>query len=312
MVDIPIQWVTSSIAGMRAQEFYFLDLYEAFDRGENGSAVQRAAHLPPAEIARVREMYRLPLGNDPLPAALSATGRYELLDGHHRAARHVHVGHKTIPVTVAQVSPLWGSMVDQVQALYPDRGQTLYQGIEHPFFDAWTRLRNDARLQAVKAAAQQGTDRWVPGVLRTFLDLGSCTGRLCRDMARAGWFVFGVDQDPRVVRIAEWLNLVFRTEVHYECHARLLDLVDTGNGWGAIACLSLLHHLPQVAATHLVQRCLARAQVLVVDSTSPEEPRPWADYDGWLREAVASADARAEEVGVFEGRKLYRCTRGVA
>lgn len=308
MADIPVKWVVSSLQGIPAADFFFRDLYAAFDRGEDGTAVPRAQHLPPGELARARDLHRLPLGNELLPAMLSGTGRYELIDGHHRAARHVYEGHATIPIEVCQVSPMWQAMVGTLQGLYPDRPRALYQGIEHPYFDDWTQDRADVRIGLVQEAIAY---RRPLSERQTYLDIGSCTGRFCREMAYCGKYAFGVDKDPRVVRVAEQLDTVFGTKVHYECHARPLDLVESGPGWGAITCLSVLHHLPQADAEQLLCRCHARADVLVVDAALPCDgaPGPWNVYGQWLRE-VLGPQAVLEELGATEGRMLYRITRG--
>jgi len=329
MLLSPLMWIVAQGAGQVCKLTTHRGLYEAFARGEDGLTGRYADLLlsmgkTPEQmrdaIARLRELQSGPPSTEPMPCVLNCEGEFELLDGHHRAARLAHDGAAFGRVALTSVSPLWQQMVDSLAGIYQGKPQKLYQEIEHPYFDCWEVSRSPDRIDLVfKALADIGIEaaaRTGTGVL----EIGSCTGRFCREFARRGWRVFGIDLDPRVVAVAEYLNTVFRTTVSYSCTREWDPVLKGGFGWDVIVCLSVLHGFhtggDRDGVGEKLRRLLDRCKVLITDGDVPGREYgggtawPQAQYQEWLQE-LARSTHEVHHVGTTEGRAIYRCSRRI-
>ena len=317
-MTVPIEWVRLQGLGLPLGYFGVVDLYRAFRAGADPMATLYARTHPHPDMAgRIAELGELcthPLTIDPpLPVVLTARGHYELLDGHHRACRALVDGWTHIPVHVTSVSPNWQRLVEDLAAIYPERPYPLYQPIEHPFFDSWRVDRGAERLRTVFDAL---TTAGVTPSAGPYMEIGSCTGRFTREAARRGWLTFGLEQDQHVLRIAEYLGLVFGLHVTYYNRGdpdRWLEEVVTP--MGVILCLSVFHRYIH-AGQHewvrtLYQRCIAQSRAFVVDCGSPHEaalqpspvPLDVAGFTAWLQAIAGTKVVRP--IGETEGRVIY-------
>lgn len=326
----PLDWIHAQGAGPVAELTLHTELYEDFRRGGGGWNTRYVNdYLRPRGktdeqirdiLDRRRADMRKPIPTEPLPVILNALGRFELDgDGHHRSARHVFEGSERVSVDVRLVSPLWQMMVDHLNGIYPGRKHFLYQEIEHPYFGGWGLSRSPERLQLVMDAIEAEKVRPDQG---NYLELGSCTGRFCREFARNGWRCFGADMASSVVAVAEYLNMVFGTRVTYWCTKPPRPEWDTllagGDGWGVITCLSVLHSYHTRGETawvgEMLRSLLDRTRVLITDGDVPGREYmggvawPEEQYRAWL-EDLAGYTHKVKAIGKTEGRMIYLCIR---
>ena len=317
-VSVPIEWV--ALQGLEAgvASFSVGDVYRAFATGTDPMETWYARTLPHPDmrgrIEELREACSRPLALDPpLPVVLTARGRYELLDGHHRAARALHDGWTNVPVRVEAVSPLWQRLVDDLSGIYPGHPTRLYQPIEHPYFEAWAVDRAADRVTLVfDALAEIGLMK----ASGPYMEIGSCTGRFCREASLRGWLTFGLEQDPMVRGVAEYLDLVFGLHTTYYGRGDPdVWLADVVTQMGVIVCLSVFHrHIHQKRhewVRALYRRCIAQSRAFIVDCGSPNEaallpspvPLDRAGFAAWLQDIAGSKTVRA--IGETEGRVIY-------
>lgn len=333
-------WIYALGAGPVSEMTLHLGLYEAFARGEDGMDTPYVAdylqdRVLPADqvedyVSRRRRLALGPPSTDPLPVVLDRRGRFELDgDGHHRAVRHVFEGSERVSVNVRSVSPLWQQLVDNLLALYPTRERYLYQEIEHPYFAGWDLSRAPARLDTVMEALRGADLLAEPDEWPTLnaLEVGSCTGRFCRELARAGQRVFGIDSNARVVAVAEYLNFVFRTSkydiwptywntgIGDPLYQRLLM---GGDGWNIIVCLSVLHAYHTMGrhdwVKAVLRQLLDRTRCLITDCDAPDRTFqggaswPEAQYREWLID-ICDGSHTLEVIGKSEARTIYLLLR---
>ena len=198
-------------------------------------------------------------------------------------------------------------MVDALSCIYPGEPYRLYQSIEHPAFDGWTVTRSDARLDMIL--------RGLYGVgfeSGPVLEVGCCTGRLGRHLARHGYEVHGIDGYATVLDAAKLLAELFDLRITYELRTDALAVV-ASRRWGAVVCPSVFH--PMLAAgkvdevVSIWRVCLTQADALILDDAWPGDAGapPWAalGFVEWLdRRLLAPIVA----LGTTEGRTLYAVT----
>ena len=335
------EWIYALGAGPVSEMTLHLGLYQAFADGESGLLTDyvedylRPRGMSNEEIkpyvARRRRLALGPPNNDPLPVVLNRKGQYELDgDGHHRAVRHVFEGSERVSVDVQSISPMWQQLVNNLGALYPGREHYLYQEIEHPFFAGWDHSRDPDRLTTVMDALHgrgllSEPDGWPT---ENALEVGSCTGRFCRELARAGQRVFGIDCNAAVVSIAEHLNFIFKCNPTYDLHpvywtTKIGDplynrLLMGGDGWNIIVCLSVLHAHHTMGEHEWVRavlrQLLDRTRCLVTDCDAPgrtfQGGTSWPEerYREWLID-ICDDSHTLEVIGKTESRTLYLCLR---
>lgn len=111
----------------------------------------------------------------------------------------------------------------------------LYQPIEHPYFKDWSVQRTAACVSALVNHMKEN------GGL-THLDIGCCTGYMCRTAYRAGLSSTGIDRNPRVIDIAQRLNKLFNTDVRF-LHDENFEDTFKNSRFDVVTCLSVLHHM---------------------------------------------------------------------
>ena len=324
---VPVEWIFAQGGGCINKFDKHLGLYEAFDRGEQGRRTAYAKEYLPGlgldEQGRDRALrYRRKLHfgsfdyDLPLPATLTKTGRYELLDGHHRATRHVFAGRITLPIEVKRTSPLWTyfiGLLNGINGLTPSHRGRLYQSIEHPFFDSWEVDRGDERLSLVSDFVSKNTSE---NRYAGYLEIGSCTGRITRTFERLGWYCFGVEIDPVVLSVAEYLDFVFDTKIQYS-NGDYREFLTAGQ-WGVVVCLSVFHRqwvegndrdvrdrfLEMMKWSRLVITDQERPGLKIGNKTAPSAE----EYYEWLR-SIMPLSHRLEKVGNPDGRPIYAFVR---
>lgn len=278
--------------------------------------VQGGGAVAGLDVRTMRAHAAAGIAEGPIRVALTHRGRYEIDDGHHRAALAIADGATALECEVVRVSPSWARLVEDLRGLYDGR-EFLYQPIEHPAFAGWRVDRSAERLALVRAAAEAAGVGPGDGPC---LDIGSCTGAFCRSFCRDGWTAFGVDRDPDVVRVAEHLDLVFGTDCHYRIGDDPEPLLGAGPGWSVVTCLSVFHRplaagdVARVGA--LYRRIMGRARVAFLDSASPDDASvrssaiSWGrdPFGAWLR-SIAPPGVSVEPIGETEGRWIFRCLR---
>lgn len=325
---VPLKWIVAQGAGTVDQLTVHRGLYEAFDRGEDGQQgdyvdlLKRLKMTPDQiekRIAELQELQAGPASTEPMPCVLNSRGQFELLDGHHRAARLVHDGADFGRVTVEVTSPLWKQMADSLSSIYPGSPRKLYQEVEHPYFDRWKVSRSSERIAIVlKALKDVGINP--TGAGPEYLEIGSCTGRFCREFSRQGWRCFGIDRDPKVVAVAEFLDMVFGTSVNYVCTDNWAPILEASRNWAVIVCLSVLHGY-HTAGDHdgvaeKLRALMDRCRVLITDGDVPGREYgggvAWSQekYMAWLA-GLAKNTHMVHHIGTTEGRAIYRCSRRI-
>lgn len=319
----PTEWVFVQGAGNIKHLSLHLELYKEFDAGGDGYGSRYAKNVStwqpdPAKVRwnidHRRKLHQGPQSPEPLPVVLNHQGHFELQDGHHRAARYVHDGAELVPLDIKLISPSWKRLVDDLDGIYPERPRHLYAEIEHPWFSTWPTSRGPERLSTILEAVGEHTSP-ADG---SYLEIGSCTGRQAREFHRQGWRCFGVDHDPVVVRVAEYLDGIFGTRINYWNTSDYYPLLNEGPGWSVVACLSVFHR-KHTAGEHeqvgrLFREFMDRAKVFVTDQERPGHlvngKAAWqqAEYQKWL-EDVAGDTHQVEHIGSTEGRPLYLCRR---
>lgn len=324
MLTVPVeQLVTTGGGGTAADLRTIMDCYAAFDEGNDGMDTEYARSLPntPTETPAQR-IHRLFIAHfkglddaPPMKVHIAASGRMELLDGYHRAAAHVYQGRKMAAVEVVSVSPLWQELVDRLRNCYPGNDRMLYQAIEHPYFQNWTVNRSSDRIRMMLEYWREHQPK-----SNTMLDIGSCTGAVCRAFARAGVSTYGIDHDPNAVWIAEYLSLVLGGRTTYQC-TDSLSLLDSGYRWGSVVCLSVFYRdivngrLEEAASKY--KHMMQRSQLFFVDNIEPHYAARFPQrgieigdsgiYREWLQ--GLSDEHVVDVLGMTEGRTLYACRR---
>lgn len=329
----PFAWIGRENLGTPISNLPHVDLFRDLLAGRDGRA-SRYADWIRGELARgvplfclrdeadlgrwIENRRRLAEGEidlGPFPVHVRADGLFSLLDGHHRAARALVEGVDGVLVDIVSEDPVWTDLVRALRGIYG--GDDLYQEIESPYFRAWRVRRDPARIAALREGLRGliSTGRLEPE--GEALDLGSCTGRATRALARLGFDALGIDCDPNVVRIAEGLELGFRTGARY----RLGDVAEflrehPARRFRVVVVLSLFHHFLR-ARLEDIRSILGdlddRADVIVLDVPNPTT-------DAWTRSAIPLeevgefyrgllADREALEFGRFEGRPLLAFVR---
>jgi len=323
---VPWEWVRSDYGAPLEVHPYALTI-----KAHRGVHSQAELSTDSHYSGRCRHHDAVDSADDALPCILQGDGLFRLYDGNHRAAYRFATGKSSLKVSVEDVSPSWVADLDQpLGALYGD--ESLYQAIEHPWFDSWKQRRAPDRLKAVKAwcADSLNAGFLCPGPYAHALDLGSCTGAVSRLLSRFGFWATGIDSDARVVRIADRLGSVFpAAPVHYMV-ADIREVMKRSpkaappydwhwQHWQyeVVVALSLLHHWFEQSlddSVALLRLLGERTKSLIVDVPSVEED--------WIHSAVCLADVEpawraalshmdCDVLGIHDGRRMLAFRRNV-
>jgi SAM-dependent methyltransferase len=290
---------------------YALDLLRFFDEGL-GERAQQAGE------DRLKTLENISGKKDALterlPAKINADGRFELLDGHHRASQAIVDGVTSIELDVKYASPLWIDLCNRLQGIYGSK--KLYQRVEHPWFDDWEVARNDDRgRRIINTLNGLGVPK------RNCVDIGCCTGRICRLMEQSGFNVYGVDRDENVIAVADHLNMVTGSHVNFTI-AGDIERVVTGCGMGStnvVICLSVLHHFmwegDEPGYENALRLMVGNSKILFFDHVNDEDtsliktmgiPIDAQDLCEWVREKIPGASIKV--IGTFDERPMFACS----
>ena len=210
--------------------------------GKGGAtAEEEASKILEGRIEQIRTFKPDEHADVPLPCRITYDGKFELLDGHHRALLLHSSGKETIRLAVKVISPTWRRMCGDLRAVV-DKEFT-YLPVEHPWFDEWASQRSTRwdREKCVFDALDRVRDQ-IPSI--GLYDIGCCTGRLSRYAAGRGWIVVGIDSSAMFIRVAESMNAAFGTRVAYYHTQHFLGVLkaDATRSTGIVLCLSVMHH----------------------------------------------------------------------
>lgn len=250
--------------------------------------------------------------DNPLPAKLNANGIFELLDGHHRGSQGIADEAESFTLDIKHVSPTWRRIHDALYAVMDK--QFLYQPIEHPWFADWDHERDEKRLELIVHEMLRIKET---GLLASnvHLDIGCCSGRLCRESSRAGFGVIGVDSNENIVHVADYLNMVFGLDPSY-FHSTLNSFLELGDDrYAVITCLSVIHHLLRAGSIDEYLRSLDmivnRSVVFFIDQTSNVDYQAENDtvpiesdaFEAWLKNRYSLKSLK--KLGTFGHRPLF-------
>jgi hypothetical protein len=252
--------------------------------------------------------------------------RFQIVDGHHRAAIEVVRGATMLEVAI-EIGSVTTPLQDLLSAMSWTEGKReLYQPIAAPELEReWPLVRNCRdRLEMMRRhlwAAQIGCGA-------SYLDVGACYGWFVSQLAADGFDAAGVELDPRAPELASWVYGLEPDRITTgEASAFLATL---GTTYDVVSCFSVLHHFVlgrgPCSAEELI-RLLDRAtgQVLFFDTGEAHEawfaevlPEWDPDHiEKWLRANTTFADvirlgvdddARGPYAANY-GRTLFACVR---
>jgi len=305
-------------------------LFEAVKNGENVYDTEYYKQLVEKStgeedlrlrLESFRDRVRSSAENKPIEAPLvklCANGNFEIEDGHHRAAQAFVRGLENIPVKVTYISPLWQWLEDELKTL--NAGQkALYEPIEHPYFDDWRLFRGRQRRADIIAFLK----RFTHPKGSTHLDIGCCTGWICRGLRSEGFVSVGLDKNPACIRIAAYLDWICHSQNSYLCDVDVIDLLDMSYParWRVITCMSMLHHYTRDPEKFesTAKRIADQSEIFFLDLAGKKDDiahRPlgyckdWKHYKGfidWFREKLECKSVSL--VGIHEGRPLFAASQ---
>ncbi len=261
----------------------------------------------------------------PLAGQIQCDGKIELFDGHHRAAMLWAKGCKWVTVDVKYVSPSWLALEKSLKAIAANKRQ-VYSPIEHPWFDDWPTLRD--RTAARETLIINAVEEYRAGIWsRIWCDVGCCTGRLCREVSRRGWFAVGLEYEPVFLHAAETLSRGLGaqgTEFFLNGDFESFLPSTSWDYWGCISILSVLHHWllqggkGDEAFTAAVKLIASSTSLFVIDidpasngyvsQANTKIPLNQEGFEKWLREVIGCTMVRY--LGTVDlGRPIFLCSR---
>lgn len=269
--SIPIRWLVvqasqTPVANMMLTSF-FKSVYSGADPASTPYYDLLKARLGPNQAyARVIELASHQ--TDPLqgfcpPVHLRHDGLYELRDGHHRVGAAVARGATSIDCDVQDVNPLWTA----ITSMLPKR---LYQPIDHPWFadrDVVWPGKISMVTDHLKSLVAEGRISNNGNAV----DIGCYTGGMSRSLRSIGLATYAIDNDPRMLQVAGYLDLIFRSgAVYSEIDLRKKTPVMMVWPREVTTILSVFHHFlgeatdVEIVKT-LLQSCSNYSRATIID-----------------------------------------------
>jgi hypothetical protein len=269
----------------------------------------------------------------PRVRAVAHSDCYQVLDGHHRLAKSIHRGERSLEVVIAP-----GSTTTYLQRLlldmsWLDGSRRLYQPVNHPEVGTWPLMRRCTdRLELIvdhltaRGAIEPGGRAFGrPG----YLDVGSCYGWFVAELRRLGFDARGIEMDPLARELGPLIYGLDPAQIDIGDCIELLR--DPARSADYVSCFSVLHHFVMGRGTASAQELMrlldARTgKVLYLDTGQSHESWFRITLRDWTPEYIAawiranSSFTRVEAIGVDAdgdgafrgkfGRTLFACSRG--
>jgi hypothetical protein len=217
----------TTLEGVRTQAIAFATLYNRISRSD-------LAPVPFSTATGHSSDGSLPIVRQTLTSSTM-----QLVDGHHRLAIAYVLGQHT-----ARASILSPSLPTTLQSLVLQVNQTkgrqeLYQPIDSPEFDAsWPAVRRCTDRFALMLDFL--TEQAFPLDAASMCDVACSYGWFVRAFTKLGCRAFGLDQDPKALRIGQ---IAYGLRPGQLLATDLLSFLrHTERSFDIVLCLSVLHH----------------------------------------------------------------------
>jgi len=176
-------------------------------------------------------------GDPILVAPIKGSDHYQVLDGHHRIARAIVRGERTVRVT-AKWLPVTTPLQDLlIKMSWLDGDRQLYQPLPGPELrDSWPTVRRCTdrldKMTAFIAAHELDAS--------SYLDVASCYGWFVAEFGRRGFVANGMERDPLAVPLGRAAYGLDEGAIQIGDCVELLRTA--GRTWDVVSCFSLLHH----------------------------------------------------------------------
>lgn len=254
------------------------------------------AYFDATDDAGVVAVARRFLAGDPgdrpeplLVAPIRGSDCYQLLDGHHRAARAAVGGARTVEVT-AKWAPVTTPLQDLLTEMtWLDGDRQLYQPLPGAELrSGWPTVRRctDRLDKLTEFLGEHGID---PPA--TYLDVASCYGWFVHRLGELGYDAEGMERDPLARPLGRAAYGLDPARVHIGDCVDLLRATDRRRD--VVSCFSLLHHfvLGRAKADHTeLLRLLdgVTGRVLFLDTGQEHEAWFRTSLRGWDPERIAA------------------------
>lgn len=237
-----------------------------------------------------------PPGSDITAAWLDGSDCFQLIDGHHRAARAVLRGERSVTVRIHRFGTRTAVQELLLSMSWLQGARELYQPLPMPELgDGWPLVRrcND-RLAKVLAAVDFLEDQG-GGRPETHLDVAANYGWFVARLRDAGLRSEGVELDPRSKQLAALAYGLTESELHTASAEDWLAIAgEERRTWDVVTCFSLHHHFVlgrgSVSADELLGRLRGvTSRVLVFDTGQDHEQWFQESLAGWSSTRVAAA-----------------------
>jgi len=223
-------------------------------------------------------------GDPVLVAPIKWSDRYQVLDGHHRIARAIVNGERSVRVT-AKWLPVTTPLQDMLATMsWLDGDRQLYQPLPSPELTWPTVRRCTDRLD--KMVKFLGTDAG-----GSYLDVASCYGWFVSQFHQRGYEAAGMERDPLAVPLGQAAYGLPDGVIQVGDCVELLR--SAGRQWDVVSCFSLLHHFVlgrgSVNEVELIKLLdSVTGKVLFFDTGQDHEDWFSTSLRGWDTERVAS------------------------
>lgn len=168
--------------------------------------------------------------------AISGSGLFEIVDGHHRAASMWLAGEVAVDAALVARGPSGSQRL--LQAVHMTHGHELYQPVEDAAVASWPPVRGCTDRVKMLVEFLEEADCCAPG--DTYLDLASSYGYFVAAMGQNGFDATGIEVDPLAVVVGRLFYGLDHGSVRNESIGSFLS--DSPGQFDVVSCFSILHH----------------------------------------------------------------------
>ncbi|MDR1365509.1 MAG: ParB/RepB/Spo0J family partition protein [Holosporales bacterium] len=217
---------------------------------------------------------------------------YEIIDGHHRVARAIMTGQKTVPAilydAVPVLTPLQQLLLD---VMWISNHRWLYQPVHSPEIEEqWILVRNcqdrlDMMNNFLNSKAFNTTGAG-------YLDVGSSNGWFVKQMEDKGLRACGIDRDPFGIEVGfRMYGLKPEQIAHSDIAIGLGKMVSRGDMFDFTSCMSIMHHFVLGKTSYTPEHLLKlldkiTKQVMFFDTGEEHEQAFGETLNGWSSEHI--------------------------